>query len=290
MRACSKVLLLVAWVWLMLPSTAYSGCCYWNFGARQVDGGSSEDHTSSRPCFVESDLTGSLHKCSGLDGADEEFVLGHSMIPVMKCMFQACELKLLLSLCLALGHMHSLRWLASVSVESTFLCSPKWYIIHFANQMFPIFVISRASFHTSQSNLNCLFDLSLYTIIFDHIDLCIVDAHSQFGPKLSSTLGTLTLKSDYLGCFGNRAYPHPHPRDRLCWWYNWMVVKCDNMYSIDMDDISHPIDTVPWELIGHRRTVTQILDSHNWHFAEIAYHGYAMREVSVNSTSLYETN
>ena len=28
-------------------------CCHWNFGARQVHGGYSEDHTSSKPCFVQ---------------------------------------------------------------------------------------------------------------------------------------------------------------------------------------------------------------------------------------------
>ena len=49
-------------------------CCRWNFGARQVQGGSSEGHTSSRLCFVEDGLTWLLHMCSGLDGADEEFV------------------------------------------------------------------------------------------------------------------------------------------------------------------------------------------------------------------------
>ena len=49
-------------------------CCHWNFGARQVHWGSSEDHTSSRLCFVQDGSTGSLHKCSGLDGMDEEFV------------------------------------------------------------------------------------------------------------------------------------------------------------------------------------------------------------------------
>ena len=49
-------------------------CCNWNFGARQVLECSSEDHTSSRPCFVQDGPTGSLHMGSGLDGADEEFV------------------------------------------------------------------------------------------------------------------------------------------------------------------------------------------------------------------------
>ena len=43
-------------------------------GARQVHRGSLEDHTLSRPCFVQDGPTGSLYKCSGLDGADEEFV------------------------------------------------------------------------------------------------------------------------------------------------------------------------------------------------------------------------
>ena len=49
-------------------------CCHWNFGVRQVHGGSSEDHISSRPCFVEDGPTGSLHTCPGIDNADEEFV------------------------------------------------------------------------------------------------------------------------------------------------------------------------------------------------------------------------
>ena len=49
-------------------------CCHWNFGARQVHGGSLEDHTMSRLCFVQDGPTESLHKCSGLDGADEEIV------------------------------------------------------------------------------------------------------------------------------------------------------------------------------------------------------------------------
>ena len=42
------------WVWLMLPPTTSSGgMCHWNFGARQVHGNSSEDHTSPIPCFVQ---------------------------------------------------------------------------------------------------------------------------------------------------------------------------------------------------------------------------------------------
>ena len=49
-------------------------CCHWKFGARQVHRGTSEDHTSSRPCFVQDGPRGSLHKCPGLGGADEEFV------------------------------------------------------------------------------------------------------------------------------------------------------------------------------------------------------------------------
>ena len=49
-------------------------CCYWNFGARQVRGGSSEDHTSSRLCFVQDGPTVSFCKCSGLGGADKEFI------------------------------------------------------------------------------------------------------------------------------------------------------------------------------------------------------------------------
>ena len=53
------------------PPQAY---CHWNFGARQVHGGTLEDHTSSRAYFIQDGLIGSLHKCLGLDGADEEFV------------------------------------------------------------------------------------------------------------------------------------------------------------------------------------------------------------------------
>ena len=49
-------------------------CCHGKFAASEVHGDSSEDHTSSRPCLVEDGPTGSLHKCSGLDDADEEFV------------------------------------------------------------------------------------------------------------------------------------------------------------------------------------------------------------------------
>ena len=49
-------------------------CCHWKFGARQIHWGSSEDHTSSRLCFIRDDLTGLLHKCPGLDSTDEEFV------------------------------------------------------------------------------------------------------------------------------------------------------------------------------------------------------------------------
>ena len=40
MKAWSKVLLLVVWIWLVLPSTAHppEACCHWNFGAKQVHG------------------------------------------------------------------------------------------------------------------------------------------------------------------------------------------------------------------------------------------------------------
>ena len=55
-------------------SRPLEACCYWNFCARQVHGGSLDHHTSSRPCFDEDGPTRSLCKCSGLDGADEEFV------------------------------------------------------------------------------------------------------------------------------------------------------------------------------------------------------------------------
>ena len=63
-RACGIVLLLVTWVCYHQPHSP-EACCHLNFGARQVHGGSLEDHTSSRPCFVEDGLTGSLHKWSG---------------------------------------------------------------------------------------------------------------------------------------------------------------------------------------------------------------------------------
>ena len=69
-----KVLLLVAWVWLVLPLTASSrGMLPLELWCQQVHG-VSEDHTSSRSCFVEDGPTGSLHKYLGLSGADEEFV------------------------------------------------------------------------------------------------------------------------------------------------------------------------------------------------------------------------
>ena len=45
------------------------------FGARQDHGSSSEDHTSSIPCFVQDGPTGLLHKCSGFDSADGDFFL-----------------------------------------------------------------------------------------------------------------------------------------------------------------------------------------------------------------------
>ena len=56
------------------PTHPPEACCHWKFGARQVHRGTSEDHTSSRPCFVQDGPTGLLHKCPGLGGADEEFV------------------------------------------------------------------------------------------------------------------------------------------------------------------------------------------------------------------------
>ena len=74
-RALSKVLLLPVWVWLVLPSTAYSkGICHWIFGARQVFKGSPKDNTSARPCIAENGPTGSFLECSGFDGADEKSV------------------------------------------------------------------------------------------------------------------------------------------------------------------------------------------------------------------------
>ena len=68
MTACGKVLMLVARVRLMLPLAASSG------GMLLLELWSSEDHTSSRPCFVEDGQTGSLHKCSSLESTAEEFV------------------------------------------------------------------------------------------------------------------------------------------------------------------------------------------------------------------------
>ena len=74
-RALSKVLLLPVWVWLVLPSTAYSkGMLPLDFGARQVFRGSLKDNTSARPCIAEDGPTGSFLECSGLDGADEKSV------------------------------------------------------------------------------------------------------------------------------------------------------------------------------------------------------------------------
>ena len=55
-------------------------CCHRNFGARQVHGGSSEDHTLSRPCFVKDDPSGLLHNCSGLDGVHEQFVWNETTV------------------------------------------------------------------------------------------------------------------------------------------------------------------------------------------------------------------
>ena len=66
--------------WSHGPDSCYcqlhrlEACCHWNFCARQVNRGPSEDHTSSRPCFIQYGPTGSLHKCSDLDGTDKEFV------------------------------------------------------------------------------------------------------------------------------------------------------------------------------------------------------------------------
>ena len=62
--------------WLRWSDSCYpqlhpeEACCHWDIGARQVHEGSSEDHTSSRLCFVQDGPTRSLHKCSGLDGMD----------------------------------------------------------------------------------------------------------------------------------------------------------------------------------------------------------------------------
>ena len=74
LRACGKVLLLVAWVWLVLPSTVSPrGMLPLELWC-QVQGSSWEDHTSSRLRFVEDGPTRSIQKCLGLYGADEEFV------------------------------------------------------------------------------------------------------------------------------------------------------------------------------------------------------------------------
>ena len=75
MRTCGKVL-----CWSHGFDSCYrqphppEACCHCNFSVRHVHGGSLENHTSSRPCFVEDGPTGWLHQCSGLDGRDEEFV------------------------------------------------------------------------------------------------------------------------------------------------------------------------------------------------------------------------
>ena len=52
-RACGKVLLLVAWVWLVYRQThPPESCCHWNFGARQVPRGSSKTtHRKDRALF-----------------------------------------------------------------------------------------------------------------------------------------------------------------------------------------------------------------------------------------------
>ena len=67
-KACSKVILLVSWVWLVLPSTASSGGMLplelWYQASHR---GCPEGHTSSRWRIVEDGATESLHKCSGLD-------------------------------------------------------------------------------------------------------------------------------------------------------------------------------------------------------------------------------
>ena len=59
-RTCGKVLLLVAWIWLVLPSTASSGGMLPLELWCQVHGGCPEDFTWSRPCFVEDVPIGSL--------------------------------------------------------------------------------------------------------------------------------------------------------------------------------------------------------------------------------------
>ena len=70
-----KEVLLIACVWLVLRSMhPPEACCHRNFIARQVHRGSSENHTSSTPRFVENGPTGSLHNCSGLHDKDKEFV------------------------------------------------------------------------------------------------------------------------------------------------------------------------------------------------------------------------
>ena len=70
-----KVLLLVAWVWLVLLSTTSSrGMLPLELWCQSSPRVSLEDHTSSRPYFVQDGLTGSLHKCSGRDSMDEKFV------------------------------------------------------------------------------------------------------------------------------------------------------------------------------------------------------------------------
>ena len=88
-------------------------------------GGSLEDHTSSRPCFVEDGPTGSLLKCLGIDGMDEEFVLNegwpeninnrflslgcHAYRPTRKPLLTANHCRLLLEN-LTMVHWHLWRW------------------------------------------------------------------------------------------------------------------------------------------------------------------------------------
>ena len=74
-RALSKVLLLPVWVWLVLPSTAYSkGMLPLDLWCQANLQGFPERHTSARPCIAEDGPTGSFLECSDLDGADKKSV------------------------------------------------------------------------------------------------------------------------------------------------------------------------------------------------------------------------
>ena len=74
-RALSKVLLLPVWVWLVLPSTAYSkGMLPLDLWCQASLQGLPERRHLGKTGIAEDGPTGSFLECSGLDGADEKFV------------------------------------------------------------------------------------------------------------------------------------------------------------------------------------------------------------------------